>query len=125
MSETLILVVDDEPDVRLQVSEILTWHGFHVIEAGGGTSALTLLQAFNGTIGLVISDYRMPGMDGAALARQVKEQFPDVPVLIVSGEACASDCAVADGFLAKPFAPDVLVDAVRRLVRLKGAAGSP
>ena len=121
MSEILVLMVDDEPQVRLLVREVLARQGVGVVEARDSAGALSLLQTLSGTVGLVIGDYRMPGMNGATLARQVKEQFPTVPVLMVSSAAYASECAVADGFLAKPFAPDDLVEAVRRLARPAGA----
>jgi len=119
---SLILIVDDEPEVRSLLREVLAAHGFRIVEAGDGGSALRLLQELGGAVGLVVSDYHMPGMDGARLARQVKRHFPGVPVLIVSGEAYANECAVADGLLPKPFAPDDLVEAVRRIARSDGTA---
>lgn len=80
-----ILIVDDEPAARKSLEYLLDWekHGFQIAgEAASGSAALELMG--NQSFSLVITDIRMPGMDGLALAERIKETT-DVPVIIVSG----------------------------------------
>jgi CheY-like chemotaxis protein len=111
-----VLLVDDKPQVRSLIRAILSKHGFQVLEVGDGVSALSAVRAQNGAISIMVSDYDMPGIDGGILARRVKEQFPTIPILLVSSNADAFDCLFGDAFLAKPFIPSVLVEVVRRLL---------
>src|ERR1017187_8580386 len=107
-----ILLVDDEPQARSLIRAILSKHGFRTVEAGDGTRALSTIQNLNGAISLMVSDYSMPGLDGAPLANRVKEQFPAIPILLVSSDANVCDCLSGDALLRKPFVPAVLVDTV-------------
>jgi CheY-like chemotaxis protein len=115
MFELPVLVVDDEPQLRSLIRTLLLKHGFRIVEASDGVSALSTVKKLNGAISLMVSDYSMPGMDGGALAQLVKAQFPAIPVLLMSSEAYSCDCRSGDAFLAKPFVPAILVDTVRRL----------
>ena len=112
-----VLIVDDDPQVRSLVRSVLSKHGFPTVEAADGMSALSTMRNMDGAIGLMVSDFSMPGLDGEALAGVVKAQFPDTPILLISGERSASESVAVDAFLAKPFLPSVLADAVRRLHR--------
>jgi DNA-binding NtrC family response regulator len=116
MLDLPVLLVDDEPQVRWLLRSVLTKHGFQVLEARDAMSALETVRRLDGAISLVVSDNFMPEMNGNALALIVKEQFPAIPILLMSSEATACDCVCADAFLAKPFVPSVLVDTVRRLL---------
>lgn len=108
-----ILVVEDELLIRLALSDGLRDAGYQVIEACSGDEAAEAL----GTVrpDLVISDVRMPGsLDGIALLAIVRREFPELPVIIVSGHLRPS-AALADGatqFLAKPYAMDEMLQAV-------------
>ena len=78
-----MLLVEDNPDVSTATAELLEALGYEVQAAGDAASALALLDE---TVDLVISDIVMPGsMDGLALARALREQFPRLPVLLASG----------------------------------------
>ena len=103
-----VLVVEDEPLLRMDLGEELRTK-FQVVEATNGEEALTVLR--NGMkVDLVCTDVQMPGaLDGLALARTVKTDFPEIIVSITSGSAEALDAArtLTDPKLvfAKPFDP--------------------
>lgn len=79
-----ILLVDDEATVRTLVGIMLERSGYDVLAAEDGHAAMALLQERH-DIDLVIADYRMPGMDGLALVRRIKERSPDLPVVMMTG----------------------------------------
>ncbi len=110
-----VLLVDDEPQVRSLIRAVLSKHGFQIVEADDGLSAWTTVQELQGAISLIVSDYSMPRLNGAALASRVKAQFPTIPILFVSSNTDAHDCLSCDAFLTKPFVPAVLVETVHRL----------
>jgi CheY-like chemotaxis protein/two-component sensor histidine kinase len=98
-----ILLVDDEELVRAGVADMLVDAGYRVVEADSGDAALQLVQEGPLQDGLV-TDYAMPGMTGAELAREIRKLRPDLPVLMITGYATLSDPG-AEGLprLAKPF----------------------
>jgi len=106
-----ILVVDDEPAVRLLVQRVLAEAGFHVVTAMGGTEALGLLE--RGTaIDLLLVDLRMPSMSGTQLALEVSRRRPEVLVVIMA--AYPSDDPLGWRIIVKPFPPDLLEAEIRR-----------
>ena len=118
-----ILVVDDEKGVRDAMAGILSDLGYDVAVAADGEEALVLLQ--DSTVGMVLTDLNMPGMDGLSLARRIKEDSSTPVVLITASdrrsvEARINDRAV-DSVLFKPFRVDelmaVVVKAFSRLHR--------
>jgi CheY-like chemotaxis protein len=106
------IVVDDEPSVRRYVRKILEREHFQTLEAEDGSQALEMVRELDGGVDLIVSDVQMPNGDGLSLARAVKESFPDVPVILVSGN---SKPDVSFEFLKKPFLPSTLIGVVRRL----------
>lgn len=118
----LILVVDDEPDLRQLTADLLIGHGFDVVLAPHGREALERLCEHRPD--LVLLDLNMPVMDGwefrAAQARLVESHLVNIPVLILTGAAGASAHAAtldAVGLIEKPFDPEQLLDAVRTALR--------
>jgi len=116
-----ILVVDDEPDILESVEDILrSTVPAKVLGARSGDEALQVLQ--REPVRLVISDFRMPGMDGCQLLRRVKVLYPDVKGLMVSAfpnpvseqSACAG---LGVELIPKPIRPDLLVEAVQEALR--------
>lgn len=98
-----VLVVEDEALVRLDLVTLLEQAGYRVFEAGGSEEAITLLER-NRSIRVVSTDVRMPGsLDGAALARHVRERWP--PTIIVVCSANSENVAdIADiHILNKPY----------------------
>lgn len=78
-----ILVVDDEPLVRRSLSEFLSLQGYCVSAADNGREALDVLRAYHADI--VISDLKMPGVDGLELLKQIKGTYPNTAVIIITG----------------------------------------
>jgi CheY-like chemotaxis protein len=111
---TQILVVDDEEEFRKLATEALPSH--RVIEAASGKEALALVREQK--IDLVITDIRMPEMDGFALLERLRASYPKLPVLAVSGYLEASEVHgyEFDGFIDKPVSLDHLRDLVEATV---------
>jgi CheY-like chemotaxis protein len=118
-SKKRILVVDDDPNVRCVIAEILAGSGFDVVQADDGVGAMSAL-GLDGGFALLLTDIRMPRMGGLELASQATQRFPAMPVLFVSafpGEEVNADVVRARwSFLRKPFRLQALVDEVRGLV---------
>jgi two-component system, cell cycle sensor histidine kinase and response regulator CckA len=115
-----ILIVDDEPMVRLVVARLLEEWDFHVLEADNGRTALQLAADFKGTLSMVITDLTMPYMDGYAFARAFRPLYPEVPILFMTGRSpnalVGSFFGTLENLLFKPFDPDAFLDAVARLL---------
>ncbi len=114
-----ILVVDDEADMRLALSNVLTRTGHQVKEAPEGETALNTLA--KSEFDLMLLDMRLPGMDGIQILKKVRESYPDLPVIMVTGYGSV-DSAIevmrlgASHYLAKPFSNKELVDSVGRIL---------
>ena len=120
-----VLVVDDEEAVRLLAIRMLTWSGYQAIEARHGREALAAIEQHTGPVHLVLTDIKMPGMNGRELGRFVEERWPGVPILYMSGFASevfrGGLLERGAPFLAKPFTQEDLVAKVRSL--LNGGRG--
>lgn len=109
-----ILVVEDQP-ATAQITRILleSW-GYKVLEAHSGAEALEIFEMRGPEVRLLLTDVIMPGMNGSQLAKQVLQQWPDLPVVFMSGypsdELLGQDCT----FLAKPFNPASLARVIRK-----------
>jgi CheY-like chemotaxis protein len=118
-SET-VLVVDDEPILRMLISEVLEEQGYVAIEAGDAASGLRLLQS-DKRIDLLITDVGLPGgMDGRQMADAALQRRPDLRVLFITGytdAATSGDERVRAGIpvLIKPFAMDALAARLREM----------
>ena len=110
-----VLLVDDEDLVRFATAEMARELGHKVTEAGSGDVALEKL-AEGGEFDVVITDYKMPRMDGAALAERIRETRPSMPVLIITGYTGISDDALNLPRLAKPFGQSELAAALAKLM---------
>jgi CheY-like chemotaxis protein len=110
-SSPTILVVEDEPLVRLVGALLLADAGFNVIEASNAEEALRLLEA-GSDIRIVFTDVEMPGaLDGFGLARCVHERWPAIGVIVTSGrcEPPRQKQGTPDLFVAKPYASSTLL----------------
>lgn len=105
-----IVMVDDDPEVRIVVAEFLEDFGYHVLQADGGAAALRLLAA-TPDVRLLISDIRMPDMSGLELADIATQRHQDLKVILISGYFVAKQ--VNRRFLRKPFRMNELRAAVR------------
>ena len=120
-----LLLVDDEPALREVMTELLTGAGYRVTACGNGRAALEALQ--RDTYAAVLSDIRMPDMDGLSLLRAVREKDLDLPVLLFTGSPTVETAAeaVAWGaiqYLVKPVSEERLLDAAARAVKLGALA---
>ena len=106
-----LLLVDDEELVRVGTGEMLRDLGHDVTEADDGQQALALLR-HDENFDAVITDYKMPRMDGAQLAERIREIRPGMPILLITGYTGSTDEAADLPRLAKPFNQADLADAL-------------
>ena len=109
-----ILLVDDEDLVRLGTAEMLRDMGPEVRCAAGGAEALDLLASAL-PADAVVTDFKMPQMDGAELAARIRQIRPGLPVLLITGYTGANQQACDLPRLAKPFGMNELADALAAL----------
>jgi len=114
-----ILVVDDDDQLRNMLQEVLSSLDYFPIGVEDGEQALKQLQIQD--FDLVVSDIRMPKMDGFALLKNIKQIAPDLPVVLITGfpSACPAQKAMqegADGYLAKPFRIEKIDELMRDLL---------
>jgi CheY-like chemotaxis protein len=103
-----ILVVDDEEPLRTLVARGLTMDGHTCLMAADGAEALDILIAEKGRFDLLLTDIRMPLMDGIALALAAKQEFPDLTIMLMTGyaeqrERAKSLEAIISEVMVKPF----------------------
>ena len=107
-----VLVVEDEPMVRILARHILEAIGYNVLEAGSGGEAMEICKDHEGPIHLLFTDVVMPQMSGPQLSEEVRKMFPDIGILYMSGysDNVTDRHGVEEGvpFLQKPFSPDAL-----------------
>lgn len=122
-SRPRVLVVDDEPIVRRIAAQILTAAGFDVLTAVDGQEAYAIASHLDAELSLVLTDVRMPNMDGVELGRALAALRPGLPVLYMSGFGPPASTAQipATAFIEKPFLPDHLLEGVRRVLPPPGA----
>ncbi|MDD6177664.1 MAG: sigma-54 dependent transcriptional regulator [Ruminobacter sp.] len=117
MAKSIILVVDDDQSLREAITDTLLISGYQCKEASDGIEALSILSRTH--VDMVISDIQMAGMDGHTLLKSIKEKYPNIAVLLMTAYANIDGAvkAMRDGaidYLAKPFAPEVLLNQVSR-----------
>jgi CheY-like chemotaxis protein len=116
------LVVDDEPFVRRYISTILQREHFRTLEAEDGAHALQIVRELGGGVDLIVSDIQMPNGDGLSFAQAIKESFPTVLIILVSGNALPEAGSDSE-FVKKPFLPAALMSVVWKLVKHRLASG--
>ena len=123
MSASRVLIVDDEPDMLENCSRILSRQGYACLTAENGRAALAILERERPD--LLLTDLKMPEMDGMALMHHAHEVDPDLPVIMITGFASIESAVVAvrEGafdYLPKSFSVDQLRVAVERALRHRG-----
>ncbi len=109
------LIVDDEQAVRRYLRAILEQRGFRAVEADGGIRGLSLVKELGNGLDLIVSDVRMPDGDGLAFASAVRESFPELPIVLVSGYIGAErqpEPSASFEFVQKPFTQAALMTAI-------------
>ncbi len=124
-ADVKILVVDDDPYLLDMLIETLRTIGYDTSGASGAEEALRMLDTTS--VDLVITDIRMPGMDGVEFAHRVKQQQPDLPVIFITGAFNSSILKTieADGFLPKPFRIGQIEDLIEDVISRLTATASP
>ena len=121
MKDMRILVVDDDPQLRLLLVDTLQTIGYEALGAGDGVEALKVMAREK--IDLVISDISMPRIDGFQLAAELRKKYPLVRILLITGVATADSERRAmreklcDGYLAKPFRIDRIENMIESVLR--------
>jgi CheY-like chemotaxis protein len=126
--DALILLVDDDPQVREVIAATLREAGYRVVACADGAAAVTTFREHRREVALVISDAVMPRMGGLALVDALSAERPNVPFLICSGYSRTLPTGFFDdprrAFIAKPFARADLLRQVAELIANGEAAGS-
>ena len=125
-----VLVVDDEPLLRKSTERILEAAGFETAGAETAMMALAIIRGSSTSFDLVISDIVMPGMSGLDLARDLAQEYPRLPVLLMSGYA--HEQLAREGrplppgveLIKKPIPPESLVATVERVLATKSGPDS-
>jgi CheY-like chemotaxis protein len=121
----LVLVVEDEPLVRMTALDELEEAGFQVLEAVNADEALKVLATRSDEVQVLFTDVHMPGsMDGIALAEQVHQRWPHILLLISSGRARLDPDEIPDHgrFLAKPYYGATLVHSITGMMQNQGGS---
>ena len=129
MTDRICLIVDDEPSIRVYLRAILQRERIQSLEAENAAKALGIIQKLDGRLDLIVSDIQMPGdMDGIDLAYAVRNSFPSVPVILISGYAdveAVKKAAKTFEFIQKPFVPEAILVAVKKVVGRPSELESP
>ena len=111
-----ILIVDDDPEILEAERQILADHGYHVVSARDGDEAQRAVNA--GPLpAVIVLDIQMPGLDGPAFARHLRQQLRHVPLVVVTGAPDPrheADRCNAEAYLPKPFDADELLETIGR-----------
>jgi CheY-like chemotaxis protein len=115
----LIVVAEDEALVRMVIAEALADEGFEVIEAGHAAEAISHLESRGRDVQVLFTDVQMPGeMDGVALANHARNRWPQIGVIVTSGQAVPkpNELPLGSRIVPKPYEPALVVAYVRELV---------
>src|ERR1700750_313171 len=121
-----ILIIDDDRDMCLLLKRFLTRHGYEVLEAYNGNKALELLESTELT--LVMCDFRLENMEGNVLLGKIKEKYPHLPVIIITGY---SDIKVAVEVrkvgaydaITNPLVPDEILVTIKQALETTAREG--
>ncbi len=115
----ILLVVEDDDVQRRQMSRLLSAEGYEVLQAPSGDEAIQMLgeREFD----LVLTDRRMPGVDGVSLLNHIRAIYPSLPVAIVTAYPEGMENLKPNAVLVKPFGSEQLVQLVRRLTEESSA----
>jgi two-component system, response regulator PdtaR len=115
--KAVVLVVEDNPLIRMCAVDLVLAAGFEALEAGDADEAIDILEA-RADIHLVFTDVSMPGsMDGTKLAHYVRNRWPPVKLIVASGKAVVEESHLPAGarFFPKPYDGGAIVEAMTRM----------
>lgn len=119
MNQYPVLLVEDDPTLREALTETLRLAGYDVLTAGDGTVALQVLDS--SAVAAIVTDYQMTPMDGYELLRCVREQYPQLPVLLMTAHgtiehAVQSMAEGATDYIVKPFSAQSLIEKLQAVI---------
>jgi len=122
-----ILIIEDEVDVRTYLKKLLLDNNYSVVDASDGIKALDLIEKRRPD--LVVLDLGLPKLDGESVCREIRKNYPDIPVIILTAKADVEDIVRgfnlgADDYLTKPFKAEELVARIKARLRHLGANGT-
>ena len=124
-----VMIVDDEPNVLLTLSDGLSAQGFNVLKAASGEEALRVARAHVGPIGLLLIDVVMPGQSGPQVAALLRESRPDTKLLYMSGFSNSvvvnHGLQLGDPLIVKPFTLEALGRKVKELLAYRSPFSRP
>ena len=121
MQSKTCLILDDESSVRAYVKAILERELFQTLEAEDGIQALRMVEKLGDLLDLIVSDIKMPGGDGVTFVCSVRESFPVLPIILISGYAeleLQRHPSVSFEFVRKPFLPPTLLIAIEKATKM-------
>jgi len=126
MDRSRILVADDEPSLRRVLGALLQRQGHQVLTAQDGTEALSLASA-DGGVDVIVTDLKMPGIDGMELLRRTQLDHPDVPVILITAHGSVENAVTAVklgafDYIEKPFENDQILAVVDKALRQRAAS---
>ncbi len=119
MEKNKVLVIDDEAIVRVSCQRVLTPEGFNVVVVPSGSEAIERLE--NENFDLVLTDLKMPDMDGLEVLKTIKSRWPEMIVIIITGYGTISTAvqAIKLGafeYIEKPFTPEDILNTVKKAI---------
>jgi DNA-binding NtrC family response regulator len=117
-----ILIVDDELNMRLVLSAMLKWEGYEVAAAADGLEALQILKS--GPVAAVVTDLKMPRIDGMELLNRVSQEYPDIPVIMITAHGTVATAveALKKGaldYITKPFELEEMKNVVSKAIKTR------
>jgi DNA-binding response OmpR family regulator len=113
--QTVVLIAEDEVTIQNVARIVLEKDGYFVLTASDGAEAMTISREYPGTIHALLTDVKMPRVDGLELAKEVRQMRPSIKILIMSGQI-EDPLVRGAAFLRKPFGPSLLRERMRLLL---------
>ena len=126
MPQIVVLIVDDEPLIRMDLADMVTDAGYVALEAADADEAIQLLET-QPAIRILVTDIEMPGsMDGLKLAAAVRERWPPVVIIVTSGRILPAKAELPSpsAFLAKPYDSTAMAAALHKASEAVTFAGN-
>lgn len=123
ISQYTIMIVDDDVDLLDMLKETLIGEFAKILTVSNPKEVLNILKS--NKVDCIITDYRMPEMDGLTLISRLEEEFPHIPVILLTGNGSNPEVIAKLGdskfdFLEKPFKPEVLLNRIRSSLLVSG-----
>lgn len=121
----IILIVDDEPNLVFFLRRVCESQGCEIATAGSGLEALKYLRDFQGGIDLVVLDLRMPGMGGLTVLKTMRQDYEDLPVIVLTAlQEKKAECLALgiEAFMAKPFSLEELCQKIDSIIAWRKTA---